>query len=118
MRSTTTTTTTTTTPVPVYEEEYDDYEQYEDYNYNDEEEDEDEGGWEKAREMLEEEVSAFFVLFNKSDRGQHLRFLVFFHLLPSLEIGKALQTCLQSFTEKGWGPGGLLFSQKNLSRKC
>ena len=56
MRSTTTTTTTTTTPVPVYEEEYDDYEQYEDYSYNDEEEDEDEGGWEKAREMLEEEV--------------------------------------------------------------
>ena len=56
--STTTTTTTTTTPVPIYEEEYDDYEQYEEYNYNDEDE-EVEGGWEKAREMLEEEVFAF-----------------------------------------------------------
>ena len=51
----TTTTTTTTTPLPTYEEEYDDYEQYEEYNYNDGSEEEDEG-WEKAREMLEEEV--------------------------------------------------------------
>jgi len=68
VRSTTTTTTTTTTPVPVYEEEYDDYEQYEDYNYNDEEEDEDEGGWEKAREMLEEEVPA---RYGEQGYGQH-----------------------------------------------
>ena len=53
----TTTTTTTTTPLPIYEEEYDDYEQYEEYNYNDgSEEEEEDGGWEKAREMLEEEV--------------------------------------------------------------
>ena len=56
MRSTTTTTTTTTAPLPVYDEEYDDYEQYEEYNYNDGDDDEAVGGWEKAREMLEEKV--------------------------------------------------------------
>jgi len=69
VRSTTTTTTTTTTPLPIYEEEYDDYEQYEEYNYNDGDEDEEEvGGWEKAREMLEEEVPA---RFGEQGYGQH-----------------------------------------------
>ena len=64
MRSTSTTTTTTTTPVPIYEEEYDDYEQYEDYSYSEGDADEVEGGWEKARELLEEEV--FFCAFLSS----------------------------------------------------
>ena len=64
MRSTSTTTTTTTTPVPIYEEEYDDYEQYEDYSYSEGDADEVEGGWERARELLEEEV--FFCAFLSS----------------------------------------------------
>ena len=50
--------------MPIYEEEYDDYEQYEDYSYSEGDADEVEGGWEKARELLEEEV--FFCAFLSS----------------------------------------------------
>lgn len=54
--------------MPIYEEEYDDYEQYEDYSYSEGDADEVEGGWEKARELLEEEVPA---RYGEKGYGEH-----------------------------------------------